>query len=1296
MEMKNNKWMMASLLGGALLLTVGCARETWKEMGGEPGSPIIFTALSSYENNDATRTEYSGKVVEGIANKIERIDWVKDVDQFTVNYASSSQNSTGTYVVTSVSNNGNSDYTSKAGVAPAASSAILAWAGDSDHKFYAMYPSNSQNSAARLTNVNHFQGTLNPVQDPRKKNGNFEMQEVRDYGSHWNRYLPDMKYAYMVAYAGTDNGMITGEGVTLPFRPAVTTFEFRLRKVAGQDVANVKKFELVIADEVDGVPTPSLTGTFSLDISGGDGRGGFWDSVTLPRSTDPGFSRTITVNFGNDGVALPDASAFEYLDFTIFAVPVDLTGLSIRITDVEDKVRTLPLKDHTSEGVAEEYHTFTGAKKWVITNSDIPGEWVYVLEEIPDITTYGHETVTGLGFNVKSYKYRKTVSGQAPAAVRPVAWKTQYTLDDGAHWIDLPAGGIDPGVSLWNATFTTTKMAGETPTNWVTGEGIASTSDSEARYANILGTATGTVDGDEAAAAQRAKLATHAARGSVGAEFDLSVHPVYGNIDGTVPRTTANSYVVSAPGVYMFPCIYGNGYTNGDPNPSAYRPGSSDAYVDDSGANSLQAVNTVYNTDDAYWRAYTPCFYNAINAEITKPWIVADMGATSPEAIVVWEDTEADAVVNGHLRKNEIIPIDDEDYVGVIYKADGYYIWFKLDADRIKPGNFVIALRGKAGSWAEAEILWSWHIWITPDDLTPTDEVTNTTGTYKLMPKNMGWFDSDNGSSTQWPTRQIQYRIVQTEPSTVVEENKKELFLVKQIGEAESTKPSVGGNVYYQWGRKDPFLPSTPSGGNHVVVFNEAFSGRVSFTDNGIKEKAFEGTGLDYGASIREPYSPFYNQVAINHINGPVYPYQQAGTPIYEYSIQEGHEKRGLFNATQATTLQSTIFCNFEDWISYVPVFAAPDNTFYRVDRDFNLGPYTEAEKNYMIQVAYPTFNGYFTGSGDSWYLTEKRNGPFTQRQATMLNTEYDGYSLGAGHVEGYSDGSHWAVVAPGGLGNTVFELPESYTYHYGPYTQTERDSFINNGIFVAGDFTATQTGGGGGPYSAELRSKAANVTNLWNSYAYDENTNGSLYTNKFKTIYDPCPPGFTVPVKQVFIGNRVVTDDDRETGINNMHMKVVPTGEVLDGAGATLIDGTSDNPEKKGMELTNGTFFPYTGARIYRNQSSGTGKELHAEGAGTAGYYWTDSPFRMDWRYLATDVIFTDPSNPFYRPWDQTLYQNPTLVSQLWFFHDAYGFLFGTDYRGDSYVTDSYRVQSYTRASAFSVRPMKDPKVTY
>jgi len=1269
MEMRHNKWMMASLLGGALLLTVGCARETWTEMGGEPGSPIIFSALSSYENNDATRTEYSGEVVEGVANKVERIDWVKDVDQFTVNYASSSQNSTGTYVVKSVEAE---NYNSKAGVEPSAASAMLAWAGDSDHKFYAMYPSSVQNSAASLTSVNHFQGTLNPTQDPRKKNGSFEMQEVTDYGITWNRYMPDMKYAYMVAYADTQNGMISGNSVTLPFRPAVTTFEFRLRKMAGQAVANVKKFELVADND------QALTGTFSFDITGGDDRGASWGQVTVPEQTSA--NKVITVNFGDEGVALPDASENNYLDFTIFALPVDLEALSIRITDKDNKVRTLPLKDKGKDPVV--YHTFTGAKKWVITNSDIPGEWVYVLEEIPDIVTYGHTDVTGLGFNVKSYKYRKTVSGVPPAAVQAVAWKTQYTLDDGNTWADLDQDDgkyIAGPENKWNATFKTSQ---------VSGIGITSTSDAEARTASILGVAQGDMKGDEVAAAQRAKLVTHAPRGtSKNDAFDLSTHPVYGNIDTAVPQTTANSYVISAPGYYMFPCVYGNGITNGSTNKSAFWPGAaSDASVTgDSGAGNLQAVNTNYNTDDAYWRAYTPRFYNALNTEINSEYIVTDLNANSLEAIVVWQDTEADGV--GTI--NQIIPMSGEDYMGVKKVGSVDYIWFRMDPDRIKPGNFVIALRGKAGSLTRAEILWSWHIWVTPENLDPTDVV----GGYQLMPKNLGWFDTDKGSTVQWPVRQIQYRIVQTEPATDVDQNKQEPFQVKQIGEAKTTEPSVGGNVFYQWGRKDPFLPSTPSGGNHVVVYNADYQSRITQTANGIEALPIENDNLDYGASIRQPYSPFYNGTAISYLGGPVYPYAErieGGTEVSTWTFKTELARRKFFTSAQAAAIaQNTSFCDQTDWRQFEVGY------LYHNNAHFYPGPYTNEEAEILLTGMGPGVDtGFtsddFTGSSDNWYLKSWKLGPFTLDQAN--NTTRTRYNK-----EGTP---YWFIpTATNGLTNYCY-LREEVPFNLGPYNQAEATILMQNGYDPTGsDFTVSTTtvGGGGVPYPASDRAKAANVTNLWNAYLYDEDTAGSSYDNKYKTIYDPCPPGFTVPVRQVFIGNRKLTDADRETSyVNNMHMKVVPGSEVLVGQSPTLYNtGYGDNPEMKGMRLSNGVFFPYTGARVYRNE--GGYNVLHAEGVGTAGYYWTDAPFRMDWRWIESDPIFHDANHPLgVRPWNESLYQNPTLVSQLWFFHDAFGFIFGTDFRGDQYVTDSWRVQSYTRATAFSVRPMKDPKVSY
>lgn len=1249
--MKNCKWMMASLLGGVMLLAAGCVKEKNVETGGIPGTRIVFSALTSYENSDATRTEYSGELY-GTTDKIERIDWVANTDKFTVYYAPGTASpQSADYLVTSVSAD---EHNSLAGVTEADKAEILAWADGSEHKFYGMYPPHSVNSTASL-NVNHFQATL-PAAQPQT-----HTQNVTVGTNTWSRLLPNMNNAYMVAYAGTDNGMITGGSVKLPFRPAVTTFEFRLRRTAGEEGKNVRYFKLISAGH-------ALTGQFSFDITGGDDRGGSWSNLSVPSYSAT--NSVITVDFGTDGVAVPAHNATGYLDFTVFALPQNLNDLSIQLIDVAGKVRELPLKDKDASGAFTTYHPFTGAKKYVISNTTVPGEWEYVIETSDDIVTYGHMPVSDLPFTVKSYKH----SG---STVIPVPWTLQYSIDGGSTWADFNAStkrtavysGTDPSPIDWHLSFESDILGGL---------GTGNLTDVNPGVLDLLGTSDGKIQGDEVAAAQRAKLASHDARGTMANPFDLSKHPVYGVIDNEVPQTTANSYVISAPGVYMFPCVYGNGLTEGHENISAYWPGNADdsysGVIGDNRSSNLKEVNVDHNNDDSYWRAYTPRFYNAINGEIESPYIFEDLGITSPSAIVVWQDTDED---NGDF-KHQIIPFSS-DYVGLTDKTVGgktvKYIWFKIDADRIKAGNFVLALRGKAGHLTSPEILWSWHIWITPDDLTP-DVVTNTSGTYGLMPKNMGWFDSDKGSVSQWPIRGMIFRAVQTESYGKDASNnplyKDDTFTVTQIGDADETSPTVGGNVYYQWGRKDPFLPVAPDGSNHPVVYNSLFEDRIELTTNGIKEKNLGSTYLDYGASIREPYSPFKNEASINYIGGPVYPYKQVGTTETTWSFNSDDSRRHFFTLAQAANIETTPFCDHADWKYF------EDGYLYHNNREWFWGPYTDAEAQIMLANGFTTDD--FTGSSNNWMLKSWKVGPFTQTQAeTLCNTRYN--TLGV---------NYWLVASAGSLADYCY-LDEDVSFNLGPYNQAEATILMQNGYDPTGvDFYTTSTPVGGDPYPASMRSKAANVTNLWNNYHYDEEPSGSSYTNKFKTIYDPCPPGFTVPVKQVFIGNRTFSDMDRWTSpVNGMHMKISQASEVFAGMSPQLVNGVAGNPEKKGLQLSGGIFLPYTGARIFR--PVGGQNLLHAEGMGTAGYYWTDSPLRMDWRYTR------NPSAPTYNPaYDTDAYHNESVMNvNFWFYFDAFGLIFGSDAEYDQYIDNSYRVQSYTRATAFSVRPMKDPKVT-
>ncbi len=1247
--MKKNKWMVPFLVGGATLLAVGCEREQSVETGGIPGSRVIFSALTSYENSDATRTEYSGIVfgpseLTGTTNQVERIDWVSNdthKDKFTVNYvAGTALNNSADYVVSSVNEE---NYNSRAGVVEADRSHILEWAGGSEHKFYAMYPTNTVNSDARLT-VNRFQGVLYPSQPQTHTQS---VKAADGTGPSWTRRLPNMDYAYMVAYAGTDNGMISGNSVTLPFRPAVTTFEFRLRRNAGEGGANIRYFKM-ISETAGDRTAKALTGQYSFDITSGDARGALWAgdaAVTVPAVTDA--NRVITVDFGEEGAVLPEASTTDYLDFTIFALPVSYNNLKIQLIDVNEKTREVALNDKsTGQG-----HAFQGGKKYVITNSSVPGEWIYVIEEIPDIVGYGHNPMLK-PFSVKSYKYTKTDEHGVPTQVFPVAWKTQYTLD-GETWIDLTSDGVNiPGPDgKWNATFKTDNL---------TGIGIGALVDTEDRTASIEGIAQGTIEGDEAAAAQRAKLATHALRGTSTNPFDLSIHPTYGtDIDQETTRTTANCYIISAPGVYMFPCVYGNAITKGLENKSAYWPAAATdaAIIDDAGVSTLDQVNTVYNTDDAGWRAYTPRFYNAINREIASPYILEDIRVTGKNAAVIWQDTE-----EGH----EIVPFD-EGNVGIIQKSIGGktvdFIWFKVEPDNIKPGNFVIALRGSVpGVLSETwNILWSWHIWVTADDLTP-----QTLGNYEVMPRNIGWFDSNNGSSVQWPIRQIQYRVIQVEedPKGQLDE---EPFLVKQIGEAESTEPSVGGNVYYQWGRKDPFLPSTPDNKNHVWSYNHDYEGKFTMEGSGILKKDLNADYLDYGAGIREPFNPFSNVLSLGSIGGPAYPLQQMVSSTWTINT----EVRGNFRADQAYYLQQAGFCSFDDWYQL-----ESDKYYHNNPSSFNFGPYTLAAKETLIATGAiddSDFEERVSGSGN-WYLTSRIIGPFTLDEALSINVGAPSYNVGV----------NW--LCPQVAGYAYFYLPDDIPYPWGPYDETQKENLVRAG-FTEPTWITASASSGFSPYPASMRSKASNPSNLWNSYIYDEQTAGPSDVNKFKTIYDPCPPGFTVPSKQVFIGTLPADQmvRDYHTGTGKPLTKEVPNPvtDVFPGLTKQLLN-SGDVNDKKGMDVA-GVFLPYTGARIFRfddyvpgsyNGTTGHPTVLYAEGVGSCGYYWTDNPLKIEYRDL--------DANP----------KDYTNIRLHWFYFDGYALIFGED--TDGYITNDWNFQSYSRPTAFSIRPMKDPKVSY
>ena len=721
------------LLPFVLPFLAGC---DLKETPPVAGTQIQFTANTYYENGPGTRTSYSG-TFWGTSPEVERIDWdngdlirIWAVDQDALDKSESDYS-----VISHQENNQNS----VAEISPRGSG--LKWLSDnSQHIFYALYPSpdasgfNTGDAAKVTLNGPTVTATIPSVQTVTAESGS-------------RTYKPNMNYAFMWAATRATPGTT----VSLGFRPLTTTFEITVGVDDAEESFQLASFCLEASDPTDG---PFLAGDFTATIDN--------SLAGISVSDITNASRAITVDLGNVNVTTDSP-----VTFTVFAIPQELTGLDMVFNFTNGDCKYVELDA-----------TFEAGKKYRIANKDYPelDNWEYVIEEIEDIVTYGHQNVSE-GFNVKSYR---TIPNTAiKSAVR---WKIQFHTWNGIDsvWVDLPSSGYVQDAD--------TKFV----VDGVTGNGVSSQNyeSGENRTATIEGTDNSVIEGDPSAGiyARRA-LARAAIRGSESQPFDLSKHPAYGNIDDEYPdhtMTTANCYTVSAPGYYMFPCVYGNGISRGEDNVSAFNPGNSTAFVaGESAFNTLAGVYASISIDGDSSVYYTPAFCNAASQPITSPVIKTDMDATFKDAEVLWEDV---AVKDVWLTTRTV---GDK-------SLD--YICFKIDKEDIKPGNIVIALRGSApGMSGENCILWSWHIWVTEKDLTPSS----------LMPINLGWRDSEDGTVTRYADRSIEYRVIQInyDDDSPIAGGDTAVFRMTEFGELIEVDPNIGTSPCYQWGRKDPLLP---------------------------------------------------------------------------------------------------------------------------------------------------------------------------------------------------------------------------------------------------------------------------------------------------------------------------------------------------------------------------------------------------------------------------------------------------------------------------------------------------------
>lgn len=239
-------------------------------------------------------------------------------------------------------------------------------------------------------------------------------------------------------------------------------------------------------------------------------------------------------------------------------------------------------------------------------------------------------------------------------------------------------------------------------------------------------------------------LQARTARGSSGSPYDLSTHAPNGN-DTTV--NTANCYVVNAPGTYSFPLVYGNAIVDGSTNESSYSTTWLSGRLTD--------------------------FIDYQGNEISSPYIYDNTNYTIKDAVLVWED------------QPELID-------SIRLSSDGHSVIFKVPQSSIKQGNAVIAVRDNSET-----IMWSWHIWVT-DYILGTDLRSRSYSgtTFTFLQYNLGWTD---GSTTDYDDREVLVKFTQNvtgDTATIT------------IRQKDTSLYNVGNCPFYQWGRKDPIIPS--------------------------------------------------------------------------------------------------------------------------------------------------------------------------------------------------------------------------------------------------------------------------------------------------------------------------------------------------------------------------------------------------------------------------------------------------------------------------------------------------------
>ena len=399
--------------------------------------------------------------------------------------------------------------------------------------------------------------------------------------------------------------------------------------------------------------------------------------------------------------------------------------------------------------------------------------------------TFSHDAnytgATNTQFQVTSYR-------QSGTTQQPVPWKISkyeewdYTLNGGTGgWVDR--GTTKPD---WLGDITDHGNGGTAAEACNTAVKAASVTDQLGAYNKVLKDAT-----PKGTAANPYNLANPGGNGSMM------------NIE-----ESANCYLISAPGHYCLPLVYGNSYKNGMVNGNSFR--------------STQPAGTPY---------LLKTFKDHRDMDMAGARISAQLGTYLDGASIVWMD-QPNLIRSSSLSVANNIPTN-------LGSMD--FLEFEVKKEDIRNGNAVIAV--KLGN----TIVWSWHLWFDHADALDKIPVKNYDGTiYNFTRNTLGQVHIKYEVTSYNQPRKARLTIEQQASNGGIKASSS-VVITQNPGNVRED-----ASTFYQFGRKDA-LPGTdtfyPSNGYSFEADNNGNQGRtygyaIQHPENMFISALRYGTGL--------------------------------------------------------------------------------------------------------------------------------------------------------------------------------------------------------------------------------------------------------------------------------------------------------------------------------------------------------------------------------------------------------------------------------------------------------------------